>query len=63
MEPWGMHFTVHATTATVRKDSHPDFDFWTLFAGPGGECQKPKMGVSANRGTLFYGPYNKDPTI
>ena len=21
------------------------------------------MGVSENRGTLFWGPYNKDPTI
>ena len=22
-----------------------------------------QMGVSENRGTLFWGPYNKDPTI
>ena len=25
--------------------------------------QPPYMGVSENRGTLFWGPYNKDPTI
>ena len=25
--------------------------------------QDADMGVSENRGTLFVGPYNKDPTI
>ena len=28
-----------------------------------GFVQSTQMGVSENRGTLFGGPYNKDPTI
>ena len=27
------------------------------------ETRVAHMGVSENRGTLFWGPYNKDPTI
>ena len=27
------------------------------------ERMEKDMGVSENRGTLFWGPYNKDPTI
>ena len=48
----------------------------TWFRNPGGSacCERPSktpawsfrmsdLGVSENRGTLFGGPYNKDPTI
>ena len=32
--------------------------------GSGALLEAPdQMGVSENRGTLFWGPYNKDPTI
>ena len=27
------------------------------------ESMKGDLGVSHNKGTLFWGPYNKDPTI
>ena len=32
-------------------------------AGEGLALEGSDMGVSENRGTLFRGPYNKDPTI
>ena len=50
MEPWGMHFTVHATTATVRKDRTQTSTSGRSSQGPAANAKSqkwefPRIGV------------------